>query len=298
MLLRSLAGVILLLAWAIPIEADAQGAVADPRVIALRLSDLPPGFAVDEQRTKFEYLPEQIGVLYTVVLVRSTGSVSEGTGPVLIGQQVGRIDVPTSFDRDIENYRQRAIAEDGYQPVTGAPNDGGTATLEKIEGDKVAYQVIFAKRDMLILTFGEGTVGRVRLRDIQDLATLTSGRYDSIIATLPPPARSVVPPQPITAPVPTPSGPSQRELDALARSRCPNLATTEASAAAPYSSPKATAAIFDALLGICNAAADERGAAGVACFERSFGGVARSVVLTGSTLPLDRARARLKSCLA
>jgi hypothetical protein len=212
--------VVLLVAGLLPPTAAAQP-VIDPAAIALTPADLPPGFVVVPGETRTEPLSGARGVTFRQILERAPTAENLYSGPIGVGQVILRIDEPLSFAGFLDYIRQEAITKDGYSLVPGAPNDGGTASLMKHEGDKAAFQVGFIKANMVVFTFWVGLASVVNLQGVLTLAGVSSARYDAVLAGLAPatvarpgaaPPLAPPPPPPPPLPPPPPSGPAQSAI--------------------------------------------------------------------------------------
>lgn len=185
----------------------------EPKDVALRPSDLPPGFTVSKEET--QPMASGSGIIYSVVMERPLTPEAIASGPIQVTQLIGRADQPVSYEGFLDELRRQAVSEEGYELVPGAPNDGGTASLQKLDGEAAFFLVGFIKREMVIFT---GTVGRrgvVSLDGALTLAGVSSARYDSVLAEGAPasadatapaaePAASAPPPTPApAAPAPT-----------------------------------------------------------------------------------------------
>lgn len=116
---------LLLNGLASPTSAFAQRAKIEPVDIALRTSDLPPEFAVTKEETK--PMDPGPGVLYVMQMERPLTNEALATGPVMVTQLIGRFDGSVSYEGFLDSLRKKAIDSDGFEPVPGAPNDGGTS---------------------------------------------------------------------------------------------------------------------------------------------------------------------------
>ncbi|MCC7369607.1 MAG: SH3 domain-containing protein [Chloroflexi bacterium] len=164
----------------------AQRPRVEPHEISLRPSDLPPDFTISKEESRA--MDPGPGVLYSVLLERPITPESVSTGPVMVGQFIGRFDGPVAYDGFLDEIRRRAIEQEGFEMVPGAPNDGGTASLQKVEEGIVTFEVGFIKRDMVIFTRALGRKGVVSLPSVLTLAGVSSARYDQVLAVGPTPA--------------------------------------------------------------------------------------------------------------
>lgn len=183
---RALSVVLLVLLTGPPggTPARAQTRPVDPREIALRATDLPAGFQAVRDKTAFEPLADNLGVRYSLVLERARTAEHVGDGPTHVSQYIARVDVPFPLTEVLDHVRQRSLDE-GYAPVPDAPNDGGTASLYKLDGDTAAYEIGFVKRDTIVFTRAIGHPTVVTLEGVLGLAGITSGRYEEALAAPP-----------------------------------------------------------------------------------------------------------------
>ena len=162
-----------------PGAALAQGQRIEPNEVALRPADLPPNFAVaNEDARPMTPVP---GLLYSISMERPLDEENLSSGPVGVFQVIARFDRTPSYEGFLDEMRRQAVEQEGYRLVPGAPNDGGTASLQKIEGDVASFQVGFIKRDMVIFTGWVGRRGVVSLQGVLTLAGVTSNRYDEVL---------------------------------------------------------------------------------------------------------------------
>jgi hypothetical protein len=169
-----------------PSVAHAQGRVVDPRDIALKPSDLPPDFFVVPEETGMSTTVEPKGVLLVLTMAQGIAE-SAATGPSFVKQVIARADEATDLSKLLEQYRNQWIREDGFKPVPGAPNDGGTSSLvkyEKVAGgaDAAYYMVGFIKNEMIVYTGWYGLASAVDLPGVLALAGVSSARYDAVLS--------------------------------------------------------------------------------------------------------------------
>jgi hypothetical protein len=169
---------ILLLTIVGPVAAQQKPPV-DPRAIALTPADLPPGFAFVPDQTVLEPLPGGFAIQLKTELQREATLDNLMSGPIMVAQIIIRVDrlvVPADFLAEVRNS---LIQNQGFQPVPGAPNDGGTTSLSKAQGDVVVYAVGFVKNEMVIFTLWGGLPEVVNLPGVLTLAGISSARYDA-----------------------------------------------------------------------------------------------------------------------
>lgn len=165
-----------------PAAALAQRRVVDPREIALTPGDLPPGFAVNPERSGSRRIEDPRGVALQVVMEREPTVQNLRSGPVYAFQRIARFDEGVAFGGFLDYVRTSAIREEGYSLVPGAPNDGGTASLVKRDGELAFYLVGFIKNDTVVFTGWGGLASVVDLPGVLALAGVSSGRYDVVLA--------------------------------------------------------------------------------------------------------------------
>ena len=184
---RPLAALLLLAALGLaalvvtPAVVQAQPAPLDPRAIALTPDDLPPGFAFVPEETKLETLSGGYAVQLTTQLNREPSMDNLLSGPVSVGQIIIRVDrliVPGDL---LTEVRAQLLAQQGFSLVPGAPNDGGTASLQKNEGEAVVYAVGFVKNEMVVFTIWAGLPEVVDLQGLLTLAGISSAKYDAAV---------------------------------------------------------------------------------------------------------------------
>jgi hypothetical protein len=199
--------VVLTIGSLLPSPVAAQPTV-DPAAIALTPADLPPGFTVVPEQTGTAPLGTARGVAFRQLMRREATEANLSSGPISVAQVILRVDEPVSFSGFLDRIRQDAIANEGFTLVPGAPNDGGTASLMKREGDLAAYEVGFIKANFVVFTRWVGLATVVNLPGVLTLAGVSSGRYDAVLAgQAPPTAAPPAPPSP-AAPPPTAAPPS------------------------------------------------------------------------------------------
>lgn len=151
-----------------------------PAEIALRPFDLPPGFTITRETS--EPMRSGAGVMYRLALQRSVTPEVAHSGPVFVAQTIARFDGTTPHAGLLDDLRRHAAETEGYQPVPDARNDQATASLQRFDGEMVAYQVGFVTGDMVVFT---GWVGRrdvVTLEGLMALADISLARYDELVA--------------------------------------------------------------------------------------------------------------------
>jgi hypothetical protein len=161
-------------------QARAQSAPVDPRAVALTPADLPPGFAFLPDETKLEPLGDNYALRLTTQLRREPSAGYLQSGPVSVGQVIVRIDriiVPADM---LSEIRTMLVQNEGFSLVPDAPNDGGTASLQKPDGEVMVYAVGFVKHELVIFTIAGGLTGVVTLPETLRLAGISSAKYDAL----------------------------------------------------------------------------------------------------------------------
>jgi hypothetical protein len=164
----------------IPI-ASAAGSIVDPLEIALRLSDLAPGFAIDAATTGVAPLPDNGGTVYRIDMKREATPDAVADGPIFVQQMVARLDSPTAARALLASAREEIVREVGLAPTPDGPNDGGTVSLKKQDGDVSLYSVGFAKDQMVVYTTVGGRSSATTFPKLMDLAGISSARLDAAL---------------------------------------------------------------------------------------------------------------------
>lgn len=178
-------GLLVLVALLLPIplpSAEAAPRPVDPREIALTPTDLPSGFAVDPGATGLAVLPDSVGVVYRVDMKRPPTAQSVQEGPVVVQQIVVRLDAAVSATEMLAAIRDEIVRDAGLTPTTDGPNDGGTVSLKKQEGDVTLYSVGFVKDRMVIFTTTGGLSSVTTFPKLLELAGISSSRLDAALA--------------------------------------------------------------------------------------------------------------------
>jgi hypothetical protein len=157
--------------------ATVRNAVA-PRAIALTLADLPRGFAVDPEYTKEGYIND-VGPSMQVQFEREATVENLRAGPVLVGQLIVRHDGQMGAGDALKMLRRFYMEERGFSLNSDGPNDGGTFTLQKTDGDFQVIMVGFVKENMIIMTMTGGARGMVYPEIALKLAGMSSAKLDA-----------------------------------------------------------------------------------------------------------------------
>ena len=178
-------GVLLLTALMLPAplpSAEAASRTVDPREIALTPTDLPSGFAVDAGTTGVSVLPDSVGVVYRVDMKRPSTAQSVQEGPIVVQQIVVRLDSTVTATEMLASVRDEIVRDAGLAPTNEGPNDGGTVTLKKQDGDVTLYSVGFAKDQMVIFTTTGGLSSVTTFPKLVELAGISSSRLDAALS--------------------------------------------------------------------------------------------------------------------
>jgi hypothetical protein len=154
----------------------------DPREIALTPTDLPAGFAVDPGATGVSILPDSVGVAYRVDMKRPSTAQAVLEGPIVVQQIVVRLDSSVTASEMLATIRDEVVRDAGFTATNDGPNDGGTVSLKKQDGDVTLYSVGFAKDQMVIFTTTGGLSSVTTLPKLVELAGISSSRLDAALS--------------------------------------------------------------------------------------------------------------------
>lgn len=154
----------------------------DPREIALTLADLQPGFAVDPGVTAISVLPDSVGVSLRVDMRRPATAQTLADGPIIVQQVIVRLDGPIAAESVLASIRDELIRDAGLALTPEGPNDGGTVSLKRVDGDVILYSVGFVKQNMVIFTTTGGMAQVTTFPKLVQLAGITSARLDASLA--------------------------------------------------------------------------------------------------------------------
>lgn len=177
-------GLVLVVALLLPVSlpiAHAAPRTVDPREIALSPTDLPAGFAIDPGATGLAVLPDSVGVVYRVDMKRPPTAQSVQEGPVVVQQIIVRLDAAVPATEMLAAIRDEIVRDAGLTPTNDGPNDGGTVSLKKQEGDVTLYSVGFAKDQMVIFTTTGGLSSVTTFPKLLELAGVSSSRLDAAL---------------------------------------------------------------------------------------------------------------------
>lgn len=154
----------------------------DPREIALTPADLPDGFVVDPATSGIGLLPDSAGVTYRVDMKREASAQALLEGPIIVQQIVVRVDAPIPAEDVLAAARDELIVNAGFGPTSQGPNDGGTISLERTDGDVTLYSVGFVKENFVIVTTWGGLADVTTFPKLLELAGVSSARLDEALA--------------------------------------------------------------------------------------------------------------------
>ena len=97
-------------------------------------------------------------------------------------QTIVRIDDATPGDAVLASIRDELIAEVQMGPTTEGPNDGGTISLKRTDGEVTMYAVGFVKEPMVIVTLWAGAAPVTTFPKLIELAGISSARLDEALA--------------------------------------------------------------------------------------------------------------------
>ena len=103
-------------------------------------------------------------------------------GPVVVQQIVVRLDSSVTATEMLASVRDEIVRDAGLTPSNDGPNDGGTVTLKKQDGDVTLYSVGFAKDQMVIFTTTGGLSSVTTFPKLVELAGVSSSRLDAALS--------------------------------------------------------------------------------------------------------------------
>ena len=178
-------GLLLLMALTLPVllpGVEAASRAVDPREIALSPTDLPAGFAVDPGTTGVSILPDSVGVVYRVDMKREATAQAVLDGPIVVQQIIVRLDSSVTASEMLASVRDEIVQEAGMSPTKDGPNDGGTVSLKRQDGDVTLYSVGFAKDQMVIFTTTGGLDTVTTFPKLVELAGISSAKLDAALS--------------------------------------------------------------------------------------------------------------------
>jgi hypothetical protein len=103
------------------------------------------------------------------------------SGPIIVGQFIFRLDSGIGAGDALIVIKDHLMNQEGLAPSPVGPNDGGTFTLTKLEGQAEIFMVGFIKENMVIVTSTGGLVGVVSPADALKLAGISSAKLDAAL---------------------------------------------------------------------------------------------------------------------
>ncbi len=170
-----------LLAGPLP-AVEAAPKTIDPREIALTPTDLIPGFAVDPATSGVTPLPDSAGLMYRVEMNRPRTPEAFADGPIIVQQTIVRLDADVPAEVMLAAIRDDLISNVQMVPTSDGPNDGGTITLKRTDGELSMYAVGFMKRHLVIVTLWGGAAPVTTFPKLIELAGISSARLDQALA--------------------------------------------------------------------------------------------------------------------
>jgi hypothetical protein len=113
---------------------------------------------------------------------RTSTAQSVQEGPIVVQQIVVRLDSMVTATEMLASVRDEIVRDAGLSPTNEGPNDGGTVTLKKQDGDVTLYSVGFAKDQMVIFTTTGGLSSVTTFPKLVELAGISSSRLDAALA--------------------------------------------------------------------------------------------------------------------
>jgi hypothetical protein len=181
-LLGTLASLFLVMQAPTTLAALAAPRTIDPRDIALTPADLPAGFTIDQANSGMAPLPDSAGLMLRVDMKRPRTQQAFAEGPVIVQQTIVRIDDATPAETVLASIRDELVADVEMSPTTDGPNDGGTISLKRTDGEVTMYAVGFVKEPMVIVTLWAGAAPVTTFPKLIELAGITSARLDAVLA--------------------------------------------------------------------------------------------------------------------
>lgn len=154
----------------------------DPRQIALTPADLPPGFTVDQATSGVAPLPDSAGLMYRVDMKRPRTAQAFAEGPIIVQQTVVRLDGGTPGEAVLASIRDELTGQVQLEPTLDGPNDGGTFSLKRTDGEVTMYAIGFVKEPMVIVTVWAGSAPVTTFLKLIELAGISSARLDEVLA--------------------------------------------------------------------------------------------------------------------
>ena len=161
----------------LPSRLEAAPAAVEPADVTLTLDDLPPGFMVNPEFTKDDYV-EGVGPSHQVQFERDPTPENLADGLIVVGQNVFRLDTSIGAGDTLLSVKNFYIDQLGYVPSGAGPNDAGTFTLQKSDAGYDYIMIGFIKENMVFVTLAAGAPGVVSYQGVLALAGISSARLD------------------------------------------------------------------------------------------------------------------------
>jgi len=168
----------LLLVTILPSGQIAQAATISPADVTLTQDDLPPGFSPNPNFTK-DGFTDGVGPSHQVQFEREPTPQNLVDGPVVVGQNVLRLDTAIGAGDALISVREFYIEQQGFSESDAGPNDGGTFTLQKSDSGVDFIMIGFIKENMIFVTLAAGLPGVVTYEGVLELAGISSARLDA-----------------------------------------------------------------------------------------------------------------------
>ena len=140
--------------------------------------DLPPFSLAGGSAQRHPRHRGRRGVAYRVDMKRPPTAEAVQDGPIVVQQIVVRLDSSVTATEMLASVRDEIVRDAGLTPSNDGPNDGGTVTLKKQDGDVTLYSVGFAKDQMVIVTTTGGLSSVTTFPKLVELAGVSSSRLD------------------------------------------------------------------------------------------------------------------------
>jgi hypothetical protein len=137
---------------------------------------------VDTSVTGLTILPDSVGVSLRVDMRRPATAQSLADGPIIVQQIIVRLDAPVAATDVLASIRDELIRDTGLTPTPDGPNDGGTVSLKRQDGEVILYSVGFVKENLVVFTTAGGLAQVTTFPKLVELAGITSSRLDAHLA--------------------------------------------------------------------------------------------------------------------
>jgi hypothetical protein len=155
-----------------------RAASVEPGDVTLTLDDLPPGFAPNPRFTK-DGFTDGVGPSHQVQFEREPSAANLSDGPVVVGQNVLRLDTSIGAGDALVSVREFYVEQQGFDVSDVGPNDGGTFTLKKTDSGVDFIMIGFIKQNWIFVTLAAGLPGVVSYEGVLQLAGISSARLDA-----------------------------------------------------------------------------------------------------------------------